>query len=202
MNYINTINNQYPVSEQEIRFLFPNTSFPVPFVAPDEYSIVFAAPKPGHDTVIRTVLETAPVLTTKGHYEQQWEVVTRFTEYTDEEGILHTVAAQEAAAIATDQTNKAEAESKAIQTKVEALWASADKYTSGYISGVAIGILTIGVMQQKPKALAVSAWSSSVWAEYYVRKTLVTLNSNDNLDFSGFGPIPYSVPELQAEMGL
>jgi len=67
---------------------------------------------------------------------------------------------------------------------------------------VAIGILTIGVMQQLPKAMAVSAWSASVWAEYYTRKALVTHDSVDNLDFSSFGPIPYSVPELQAEVGL
>lgn len=86
--------------------------------------------------------------------------------------------------------------------KIEALWQAADRYTSSYISGVAIGILTIGVVQQLPKALAVSAWSAAVWAEYYSRKALVTHDSVDNLDFSSFGPIPYSVPELQAEVGL
>ena len=79
---------------------------------------------------------------------------------------------------------------------------AADRYTSSYISGVAIGILTIGVMQHKPKALAVTAWSSAVWAEYYARKALVTATSVDNHDFSSFGPIPHSVPELQAEVGL
>ena len=57
-------------------------------------------------------------------------------------------------------------------------------------------------MQQKPKALAVSAWSSSIWAEYYRRKELVTIDSVDDLDFSSFGAIPHSVPELQAEVGL
>lgn len=93
-------------------------------------------------------------------------------------------------------------EAQIIHNKIEALWAAADKYTSGYIGGVAIGILTIGVLQQKPKALAVSAWSSQVWSEYYARKTLVTATSIDDLDFSVFGPIPHSVPELQSEVGL
>lgn len=93
-------------------------------------------------------------------------------------------------------------ETQILNNKIEALWAAADKYTSGYISGVAIGILTIGVLQQKPKALAVSAWSSQVWAEYYERKALVTITSVDDLDFSVFGPIPHSVPELQSEVGL
>ncbi len=52
---------------------------------------------------------------------------------------------------------QAAADQATINAKVEALWTAADKYTSGYISGVAIAILDIGVLQQKPKALAVSA---------------------------------------------
>ena len=93
-------------------------------------------------------------------------------------------------------------EAQRVAEKIEALWQAADRYTSGYISGVAIGILTIGVMQQLPKAMAVTAWSGAIWAEYYARRALVTATSEDNHDFSSFGPIPYSVPELQAEVGL
>ena len=89
-----------------------------------------------------------------------------------------------------------------VAAKIERLWAAADTYTSGYISGVAIGLLTIGVMQGKPKALAVSAWSSAVWDDYYTRKTLVTASSVETLDFSSHGPMPYSVPELRGELGL
>lgn len=120
-----------------------------------------------------------------GAWTQQWEVVNLSPEQ---------VAANQAA----KETNDA----RLVAEKIEALWQAADRYTSSYISGVAIGILTIGVMQQKPKALAVSAWSSAVWAEYYARKALVTATSVDNHDFSSFGPIPHSVPELQAEVGL
>ena len=72
MNYINTITDQYPVSEQEIRSLFPNTSFPNPFIAPEEYSFVFPSPKPQHDSNLQYCTESAPVLTSKGHYEQVW----------------------------------------------------------------------------------------------------------------------------------
>ena len=89
-----------------------------------------------------------------------------------------------------------------IEAKIGCLWAAADAYTSGYISGVAIGLLTIGVMQGKPKALAVSAWSSEVWDDYYARKAIVTVSSVDNLDFSSHGPMPHSVPELRAELGM
>ena len=89
-----------------------------------------------------------------------------------------------------------------IAAKVQALWSAADNYTSGYISGVAIGLLTIGVIQGKPKALAVTAWSSGIWGDYYGRKALVSEVSVDDLDFAGHGAIPHSVPELQAELGL
>ena len=89
-----------------------------------------------------------------------------------------------------------------ISSKIEALWKAADSYVSSYISGVAIGLLTIGLIQHLPKALAVTAWSSGIWAEYYQRKALVTYNSEDNLDFSSFGGMPHSVPELQAELGM
>lgn len=72
MNYINTTTNHYPVSEQEIRSLFPNTSFPNPFIAPEEYSFVFPSPKPLHDPNLQYCTESVPVLTAKGHYEQSW----------------------------------------------------------------------------------------------------------------------------------
>lgn len=104
--YINTQTNQYPVTERDIRNAYPNTSFSTPFVAPDEYAVVFPAPQPTHDPIIQVAREITPALTVKGHYEQQWEVVPRFVEYTDEEGIVHTVAEQEAAAIEADRKSK------------------------------------------------------------------------------------------------
>ena len=106
MAYINTQTNQYPVTEQDIRLVYPNTSFANPFVAPDEYAIVFPSPQPTHDPIIQAVREIAPVLTVKGHYEQQWKVVPRFTEYTNENNVVHTVAEQEAAAIEADRKSK------------------------------------------------------------------------------------------------
>jgi len=89
-----------------------------------------------------------------------------------------------------------------VTAKIESLWAAADAYTSSYISGVAVGLLTVGVLQSLPKALAVSAWSSAVWDDYYARKALITVSSVDNLDFSSHGPMPHSVPELREELGL
>jgi hypothetical protein len=89
-----------------------------------------------------------------------------------------------------------------LTAKIEALWQAANAYTSAYISGVAIGLLTLGVINNRPKALAVTQWSSVVWDAYYLRKALITTTSVDNLDFTIYGPMPYSVPELRAELGM
>lgn len=104
--YINIDTSQYPVSESDIKAAFPNTSFPVPFTPPDGYAWVFPTPQPVFDPVIRVAREIAPELTVKGTWEQRWEVVPKFTEYTDDLGVTHTVAEQEAAAIAADQAAK------------------------------------------------------------------------------------------------
>lgn len=183
--YINTITNQYPVTEQEIKNLYPNTSFSAVFVAPDNWKYVFAVPKPAYNAISQTAVEVSPMVSSKGHYEQVWKIVD--------------LSAEQTAANQLESDKQAE---EKIASKIELLWKAADTYTSAYISGVAIGILTLGVIQQKPKALAVSAWSSSVWDMYYTRKSLVTADSVDDLDFSSAGAMPFTVPELKAEIGL
>jgi len=94
--YINTI-TLVQVSEAEIRSLNPNTSFGIPFNPPEEYAWVFTAPQPTV-TVNEVVREIAPELTQLGHWEQRWEVVDKYADYTDENDILHTKVEQEAAA--------------------------------------------------------------------------------------------------------
>lgn len=89
-----------------------------------------------------------------------------------------------------------------LQANEETLWRAADAYQTRYISGVAIGLLTIGVLQQKPVALAIQAWSATVWDEYYRRKALLTYDGAVDGDFTACGPMPHSVPELRAELGL
>jgi len=116
--------------------------------------------------------------------------------YVVDEFVIETWWAEQSAA------EQAERDAATVAAKVDRLWAAADAYTSSHISGVAIGLLTIGVLQSLPKALAVSAWSSAVWDDYYTRKALVTVSSVDNLDFSSHGPMPHSVSELRAELGF
>lgn len=106
--YLNTQTLQR-TTESEIRAAFPNTSFATPFSPPEGYVWVFPAPQPAYDPITQMARETTPVLTDKGHWEQAWEVVPRFTEYTDADDVVHTVAEQEAAAIAADAEAKAAA---------------------------------------------------------------------------------------------
>lgn len=88
MNYINTATGEYPVSESDIRAAYPNTSFPVPFVAPEGYTLVFPAPQPEFNPVTQRVQETIPMLTAKGHYEQQWEVQEIFSTQAEKDAAI------------------------------------------------------------------------------------------------------------------
>lgn len=97
----------------------------------------------------------------------------------------------------TDEMN-----AKDLQRKYDYLWKAANDFQSGQISGAAIGLLTIGVLAQKPKCTAVQAWIKSVWVEYYTRKAGIDLQNNVNLDFSVCGNIPYTVPELMEEVSI
>ena len=89
-----------------------------------------------------------------------------------------------------------------IAEKTEMLWVAADRYTSQYISGGAFGMLAVGMMLGKPKCISVAAWSGAVWQAYYDRKELITTDSTVDHDFSSFGPIPHTVPELRVETGM
>lgn len=73
-NYIHVPTGEYPISEQQIRERFPDTSFPVIFVPPEEYRVVFLAPVPAHDSATHKAIEIAPELTHKGHYEQRFNI--------------------------------------------------------------------------------------------------------------------------------
>ena len=80
--------------------------------------------------------------------------------------------------------------------RTASLWQAAHDYEYAAISGSAIGLLALGVIQQTPKCIAVQAWLKSIWVEYYTRMA----NGSTNYDFSFAGGIPYSIPELIAEV--
>jgi hypothetical protein len=99
MSYVNT-NTFVEYSESEIRATHPNTSYPAPFVAPEGYEIVFAAPQPEHNTLTQRASPVAPVLTGKGTWEQRWEVIELYeTQAERDEAIAADVEAKRVAAV-------------------------------------------------------------------------------------------------------
>lgn len=74
MTYLHTPTGRYPCSEAEIRRAHQDMSFPLPFVPPDGYEVVFQTPVPDHDRLTQCATETAPERTAKGVLEQRWAV--------------------------------------------------------------------------------------------------------------------------------
>ena len=83
-------------TESEIKALYPNTSFPIPFIAPSEFEVVFDAPQP---TVgeLEVAYQDGTEIDSKGNRVVKWSIRDMFTEYTDESGIVHTKLEQEEA---------------------------------------------------------------------------------------------------------
>jgi hypothetical protein len=63
---------EYPVAEGDIRLLYPNCSFPTPFVAPDGYELVQHSQFPTFDYT-KNISEGMPLLT-DGVWTQNWVV--------------------------------------------------------------------------------------------------------------------------------
>lgn len=84
------------------------------------------------------------------------------------------------------------------EARVASLWKAAHEHEFSQISGSAIGLLTMGVLQGLPKCLAVQYWIKSIWDIYYTRKA----NGSTDSDYSSVGECPHSVPELMQELGF
>lgn len=74
MKYIKIDTQEYPLSQEDIKRIHSNTSFPEQFVAPEGYAAVFPSPMPEYNPQEQYVVEGSPIKTTKGHYEQSWLV--------------------------------------------------------------------------------------------------------------------------------
>ncbi len=161
------------------------------------WSQVFPVPQGQlSDPVLRRWEEGTPVLTNKGHWEQTWVEVDIYSDYTDPEGAVRTKAEQELAATVAAQDAETARLASIEQTRIQTLWQAAHDLEFASISGSAIGLITMGVMSSKPKAVAVYAWVKSIWTLYYIRKA----GTSTDCDYSSVGPCPYSVPELIAEL--
>lgn len=87
---------------------YPDLYIPAPIPYTDYgWSVIFPAPQSTlSNAVTKRWQEGAPVLTAKGTWEQTWVEVDVYSDYTDFEGVLHTKAEQEAAAISADNAEK------------------------------------------------------------------------------------------------
>lgn len=121
MYYINTLTMRYPMRTKDIRAENPDTSFPQIFVPPDNYKLVHPSDKPVFDEWTQDARELTPI-EIDGVWTQQWEVVARFTEYTDEDGTVHTVEEQQAAYL----QNRTEAAAAEIRSRRNTLLAESD----------------------------------------------------------------------------
>lgn len=147
---------------------------PAHALTPDEAALfgVFAlqeTPEPTFNAATQAVKEVEPAFV-DGAWAQQWSVVE--------------LAPEEVAAIDAG--------------RVAALWQAAHDIEFNAISGSAVGLIVLGVMQGKPKCMAVQLWIKSLWSLYYERKA----SGSKETDFSRVGGCPHSVPELMAELGV
>lgn len=168
---------QFGLTFDQVRKLFPQLSLRLNGeIQSEELNSYKPAPTPDYNPSTHCVHETAPV-----DGVQQWA--------------LKELSDAEKQVWQDSQVSQVEA-------KIDALWRATDAYIAQYISGVAIGILTLGVAQMKPKAMQVSEWTQMIWGNYYQRKANVTATSVDDHDYTAFGPIPFSIQELKEEAGL
>lgn len=82
--------------------------------------------------------------------------------------------------------------------RIASLWQAAHDYEFAQVSGSAIGLLAMGVLQGLPKCIAVQNWIKGIWSVYYTRKA----GTSTDTDFSIAGQCPHSVPELMVELGF
>lgn len=85
MRYINTETGYWPLSLEDIKAALPTTLFRIP---PEPYKQIFDAPRPGCDNILEYAIETTPVLTAKGTWEQQWVVHKKFATQEEETAAL------------------------------------------------------------------------------------------------------------------
>ena len=74
MNYIHNETGEYPITQDQMRALHPETLFPEPFEPADGYAPVQFGTLPAHDPAMQRVVEVAPV-EEGGEWCQAFEVV-------------------------------------------------------------------------------------------------------------------------------
>ena len=87
------------VTESEIRSLFPNTSFPTPFTAPEGFVVVFPTPSPTV-TELQVAVRNGVEQDIKGNWVEKWAVRDMFSDIVEGGVVIKTKAEQEKAYLA------------------------------------------------------------------------------------------------------
>ena len=179
MSYIVAINNVFSHIVPEGNVLWDGTHFcPASALTPAEaaqFNVFPLAPttRPPFDPITQSRTEADPALV-GGAWTQQWTIAALPSE---------TISANQAAAE---------------YARIASLWQAAHDIEYAQISGSAVGLITIGLVQSKPKCQAVQNWLHSLWALYYVRKA----SGSTDTDYSSVGACPHSIPEIMSELGM
>ena len=80
------------------------------------------------------------------------------------------------------------------EQKIDALWKACRAYQDTQITDDISALYY--VEKASPKAQACLDWKDSLWQDYYTRKSILS----EDLDFSNNGQIPFSYPEVRAEV--
>lgn len=73
MYYINESTLEYPLTETYVRSLYPNTSFPQPFIPPKPFAIVNEVNTLEYDADTQRMIEVSPVKESDG-WKRKWEI--------------------------------------------------------------------------------------------------------------------------------
>lgn len=82
------------VTESEICSLFPNTSFPTPFTAPEGFVVVFPTPSPTV-TELQVAVRNGVEQDIKGNWVEKWTVRDMFSDIFEGDVVIKTKAEQE-----------------------------------------------------------------------------------------------------------
>lgn len=190
--YINENTLEYPVFEGGIRAAYPDTIFPRPFIAPAGYSVVQSTSQPAI-TVVQRLAEGSPEQVGES-WQQTWQVVPKFTEYTGNEGVLHTVAEQEAAAIVANTAAKNAALLREVQDKTQA---RLDDFAQTHnYAGILSACTYVGSKKQKFNAEGQYAKDArdDTWSKLY--EILAEVQAGTRPVPSGYAEVASELPAL------
>lgn len=95
------------MSEQEIRSLFPNTSFPIPFIAPEGFVWVFPAPSPTVSE-LQVAVRDGVEQDSKGNWVEKWLIKDMFSDIVEDGVVVKTKLQQETEYLAKLAKEKAD----------------------------------------------------------------------------------------------